>query len=137
MCLQITAVISGSIMYGATAIARVRFSMALATICFHPDSKKFLFPYLQPPASTVYEADKDALSAQFDAAEAILKEIQAETKYMHTALQEQTSKINQTTEEVGSAVRELRDNDVKTRTEIQEIKEEIVSIRELLPKVRF
>lgn len=97
--------------------------------------QKYLMPHLRPPSSTAYEEDRDALTAQFDAAEALLKEIQSETAAVRQAVEEQKVKVDQTTQEVEGVVKEMREGEAKTRDEMREIREEINSIREMLPKV--
>ena len=98
--------------------------------------QKYLLPHLQPPTSTAYEEDRDALEAQFDAAEALLKDIQNETAAVRAAVEEQKEKIDKTTEEVKSVVVEMRDGETKTRDEMREIRDEVTNIREMLPKVK-
>ena len=85
---------------------------------------------------TAYEADKDALTAQFDAAEALLKEIQAETTAVKVAVEEQRSHVERVTEDVEAAVKEMRESEIKTRDEMREIRSEVANIHEMLPKVR-
>ncbi|KAF9481368.1 hypothetical protein BDN70DRAFT_803504 [Pholiota conissans] len=116
--LQITAVVSGAVTYGAVSLF-----------------KKYLFPHLQPPSATAYEEDRDSLTAQFDAAEALLKEIQAEAASVRAAVEEQKERIDQTTEDVKAVVVELRDGESKTRDEMREIRDEVTNIREMLPKM--
>ncbi|KAJ7631008.1 hypothetical protein FB45DRAFT_990856 [Roridomyces roridus] len=114
----ITAVVSGAVTYGAVALF-----------------KKYLLPHLQPPTSTAYEEDRNALTAQFDAAEALLKEIQAESAAVRAAVDAQKEQIDQTTLHVEAMVREVHDGEAKTRDEMREIRDEINSIREMLPKM--
>lgn len=97
--------------------------------------QKYLLPHLQPPTSTVYEEDRDALTAQFDAAEALLKEIQAESAAVRSAVEAQNVKIDSTTANVDAVVVEMRDGETKTRDEMREIRDEVNNIREMLPKV--
>lgn len=92
-------------------------------------------PHLRPPTSTAYEGDRDALTEQFDAAEKLLKEIQADTVAVREAVEEQKLKVEQTTQEVDACVKEMREGEVRTRDEMREIREEVNSIREMLPKV--
>lgn len=94
-------------------------------------------PHLRPPSSTAYEEDRDALTEQFDAAEKLLKEIQAETAAVRQAVEEQKVKVDQTTQEVDACVKEMREGETRTRDEMREIREEINSIREMLPKVSY
>ncbi|KAI9445198.1 peroxisomal membrane anchor protein conserved region-domain-containing protein [Lactarius indigo] len=114
----ITAVVSGSLAYGAVALAR-----------------KYLFPHLQPPSSTAYEEDRDALTAQFDAAEALLKEIRAETSAVKTAVESQQAKVDKATADVEAAVQQMKEGESRARDEMREIREEVNNIREMLPKM--
>ena len=92
-------------------------------------------PHLQPPSATVYEDDRDALTAQFDAAEALLKEIKAETAAVRAAVEEQKERVDKTTEDVEAVVREMRDGEAKTLDDLREIRDEVDNIRDMLPKV--
>lgn len=103
---------------------------------FHvPYHQKYLLPHLQPPDTTAYEQDRDALNAQFDAAELLLKEIQAESAAVRIAVDEQRVTIEKTTKDVQSVVVEMREGEQKTRDEMREIRDEVNNIREMLPKV--
>ncbi|KAF5355873.1 hypothetical protein D9756_003817 [Leucocoprinus leucothites] len=97
--------------------------------------QKYLLPHLQPPTASAYEEDKDALNAQFDAAEALLKEIQNETAAVRVAVEEQKTKIDRTTQDVEAVVNEMRQAESRTRDEMREIKEEVNNVREMLPKM--
>jgi len=92
-------------------------------------------PHLQPPSSTAYEGDRDSLTAQFDAAEALLKDIQSETTAVKMAVESQQQKVENVTADVELAVKEMRDGEVRTRDEMREIREEVNNVREMLPKV--
>jgi len=87
--------------------------------------------------ASAYEEDKDALNAQFDAAEALLKEIQDETAAVRVAVEEQKTKIDQTTQDVEALVNEMRQAESRTQDEIREIREEVNNVREMLPKVKL
>ncbi|KAF8140191.1 hypothetical protein EV363DRAFT_1393103 [Boletus edulis] len=115
---QITAVVSGTVAYGAISLL-----------------KKYLFPHLKPPTATAYEQDRDALTAQFDAAEALLKEIQAETASVRAAVDEQREHVDKASRDVQAVVTEMRQGETKTRDEMREIRDEIENIREMLPKM--
>ncbi|PCH33794.1 hypothetical protein WOLCODRAFT_135327 [Wolfiporia cocos MD-104 SS10] len=114
----ITAVISGSIAYGAVSLF-----------------KKYITPHLQPPSSSAYEADRDAMTAQFDAAEALLKEIQAESAAVRLAVEQQNEKVEAAARDVEEMVKEARESELKTSNEIREIREEVKNVREMLPKM--
>ncbi|KAI6162251.1 hypothetical protein EDD17DRAFT_1886404 [Pisolithus thermaeus] len=114
----ITAVISGTVVYGAVSLF-----------------KKYLAPHLKPPAATAYEQDRDALTAQFDAAEALLREIQDETASVRAAVEEQREKVDKATKDVESVVVEMREGEARARDEMREIRDEVENIREMLPKM--
>ncbi|KAN0100684.1 hypothetical protein V8E55_000668 [Tylopilus felleus] len=114
----ITAVLSGTVAYGAISLF-----------------KKYLLPHLKPPTATAYEQDRDALTAQFDAAEALLKEIQAETAAVRAAVDEQRERVDKASRDVQAVVSEMRQGEMKTRDEMREIRDEIENIREMLPKM--
>lgn len=75
------------------------------------------------------------LTAQFDAAETLLKEIQAESAAVKVAVEKQGAQIEKATVEVDAVAKEMREGEVKTRDEIREVREEVNNIREMLPKV--
>ncbi len=75
------------------------------------------------------------MTAQFDAAEALLKEIQAETAAVRVAVEEQNAKVAKVTEEVENVVKDMREGEAHTRNEMREIREEVNTVREMLPKV--
>ncbi|KAI0778544.1 peroxisomal membrane anchor protein conserved region-domain-containing protein [Trametes elegans] len=114
----ITAVVSGTVAYGAASLFR-----------------KFVSPHLKPPSATAYEEDKDAMAAQFDAAEALLQEIQAETAAVRAAVDEQNDKVAKVTADVENAVKDMREGESRTRDEMREIREEVNTVREMLPKM--
>ncbi|KAI6047575.1 peroxisomal membrane anchor protein conserved region-domain-containing protein [Pisolithus marmoratus] len=114
----ITAVISGTVVYGAVSLF-----------------KTYLAPHLKPPTATAYEQDRDALTAQFDAAEALLREIQDETASVRAAVEEQREKVDKATKDVESVVVEMREGEARTRDEMREIRDEVENIREMLPKM--
>ena len=129
--------VSGSLAYGAFALARVRvlYLMNVLVLIFHLYDQKYLFPHLQPPSSTAYQEDRDALTAQFDAAEALLKEIRSETSAVKVAVENQQEKVDKATADVEAAVQQMREGESSARNEIREIREEVNNIREMIPKV--
>ncbi|KAH9950472.1 hypothetical protein B0H21DRAFT_868888 [Amylocystis lapponica] len=114
----ITAVVSGTVAFGAVSLFQ-----------------KYVMPHLQPPSSTAYEVDRDALAAQFDAAEAALKEIQAETTAVRLAVEEQNGRVEKATQDVQDVVKQMKEGETKTRDEMREIREEVNNVRDMLPKM--
>ncbi|KAH9937113.1 peroxisomal membrane anchor protein conserved region-domain-containing protein [Fomitopsis serialis] len=114
----ITAVVSGGVAYVAASLFR-----------------KFVLPHLQPPSTTAYEADRDALTSQFDSAEALLKEIQAESAAVRLAVEQQNEKVEKATQDVEEVVKEMREGESRARDEMREIRDEVNNVREMLPKM--
>ncbi|KDQ63678.1 hypothetical protein JAAARDRAFT_148270 [Jaapia argillacea MUCL 33604] len=114
----ITAVVSGTVAYGAISLF-----------------KKYMLPHLRPPTSTAYEEDRDALTAQFDAAEALLKEIQAETAAVRVAVEAQQEKVEKATQEIEAVTKEMREGEARAKDEMREIRDEVQTVREMLPKM--
>jgi peroxin-14 len=64
-----------------------------------------------------------------------LKEIQAQTSAVRTAVEEQREKLDKTTTEVDAVVKEMKEGEIKTREELTAIREEVNNVRDMLPKV--
>lgn len=124
--------ISGFVTYGAVSLFKVCRSFTLIALMIH---QKYLLPHLQPPNSTAYEQDRDLLAKQFDEAEALLREIQAETAAVRAAMENQKEQVEKATKEIDELVGEMRKGELKTRDEMREIREEINNIRDMMPKV--
>jgi len=114
----ITVVVSGTIAYGAIALFR-----------------KYLLPHLRPPSSTAYEQDRDDLQAAFDAAEAMLKDIQAETAVVRAGMEETKAEVLKTTDKVNAMVQDIEVAQSKAKDEMREIRDEVQNVREMLPKM--
>ena len=84
---------------------------------------------------TAYETDKEALTAQFDAAEALLKEMQASTADMQSQLETQRVKVDAVVDNLNRAVEEMRGGEQVVREEMQEIRVEMYNMQQMLPKV--
>ncbi len=84
---------------------------------------------------TAYEADKEALTAQFDAAETLLKEMQASTADMHSQLETQRVKVDAVVDNLNQAVEEMRSGEQEVRDEMREIRSEVNNMQQMLPKV--
>ena len=84
---------------------------------------------------TAYEADKETLTAQFDAAEALLKEMQASTADMHSQMETQRVKVDAVVDNLNRAVEEMRGGEQEVRDEMREIRSEVNNMQQMLPKV--
>ncbi|KEP53675.1 putative peroxisomal membrane anchor protein (Pex14) [Rhizoctonia solani 123E] len=114
----IMALVSGGLMYGLTALAR-----------------KYVAPHLQPPSEDAFEATTSQLTAQFDEAAALLKQIQEDTVNARDAVQQQQQAVDSAIEQVKNVMSELRTGEEKSQNEMREIRSEVDAIRDMLPKM--
>jgi peroxin-14 len=75
------------------------------------------------------------LTAQYDAAETLLKEIQAETVAVRAAVDEQSGLVDKAVHNVEDACKEMREGEARTKDEVREIREEVNNIRDMIPTV--
>ncbi|CAE6375506.1 peroxisomal membrane anchor protein (Pex14p) conserved region domain-containing protein [Rhizoctonia solani AG-1 IA] len=114
----IMALVSGGLMYGLAALAR-----------------KYVMPHLQPPSEDAFESATSQLTAQFDEAATLLKQIQDDTVNARTAVQQQQQAIDSAIAQVKNVMSELRTGEEKSQNEIREIRSEVDTIRDMLPKM--
>ncbi|KAJ1311079.1 hypothetical protein OPQ81_009583 [Rhizoctonia solani] len=114
----IMALVSGGLMYGLAALAR-----------------KYVIPHLKPPSEDAFEATTSQLTAQFDEAAALLKQIQEDTINARDAVEQQQQAVNSAIEQVKSVMSELRAGEEKSQNEMREIRSEVDTIRDMLPKM--
>lgn len=91
-------------------------------------------PHLQPPSEDAFQETSSQLTAQFDEAAALLKQIQEETVAAHTAVQQQQQAVDSAITEVKTVMSELRAGEEKSQNEMREIRNEVDNIRDMLPK---
>ncbi|TIA91254.1 hypothetical protein E3P99_01183 [Wallemia hederae] len=114
----IMAVVSGGLAYGIGSLA-----------------KRYLWPHLQPPTSTQYEADLQALNDKYDEAEGMLKELREDTTAIKDSLAGQQDKVNETVVEIERAVDGIKSSEKRTRDEMDGIIREISDIKAQIPKL--
>jgi uncharacterized protein YukE len=115
---QIMAVISGGVLYGLTSLAR-----------------KYLLPHLRPPSSTAFQQTSSDLTAQYDEAARLLSELQTQTEALQAGLEGERERVRVAVEDVEEAVRGVREGEERWREEMREIRGEVESVRELVPRV--
>ncbi|SRR5258708_36704023 len=137
ICCKIMAVVSGGVMYGVMALARVTVASRICNtlnVFLMGHLQKYLFPHLKPPSSSAYEADRDALTAQFDAAASMIKDIQSESAAARTIVDEECQKVDAALEKLQIALDETKEVENKTKAELREIRDEVNNVRDMLPK---
>lgn len=112
------AVVSGGVMYGLSALAR-----------------KYLTPHLKPPSSSAFQETSADLSAQYDAAQAALDELKAETEALTKAAAGERERVSSALDDVEAAARAVRDAESRWRDDMREVRGEVESVRELVPRM--
>src|SRR4051812_13088072 len=120
------AVISGGVMYGMVAMARVSIfhrwrsgqesdePNAGFTI---PSSQKYLLPHLRPPTQTAFEQTSSSLAEQFDEATKLLNELQTQTTTLQSSVEEERSKVDAVVTDVEEAVKAVKEGEERWREE--------------------
>lgn len=98
-------------------------------------ARKYIMPHLQPPSEDAFQETSSQLTAQFDEAAALLKQIQEETVAAHNAVQQQQQAVDSAITEVKTVMSELRAGEEKSQNEMREIRNEVDNIRDMLPKM--
>ncbi|WOO76567.1 Peroxisomal membrane protein PER10 [Vanrija pseudolonga] len=114
----IMAVVSGGVVYGLAALAR-----------------KYLTPHLQPPSSTAFQETSQALTEQYDAAAAALADLKAETEALSKSTEAERARLSAALDEVEEAARAVRDAETRWRDDMREVRGEVESVRELVPRM--
>jgi len=79
------AVVSGGVVYGLTALARVSL-LLLRLLEGQADVQKYLVPHLQPPSTTAFQQTSAEITSQYDEAAKLLQELQEQTTHLQTTL---------------------------------------------------
>ncbi|WWC65032.1 uncharacterized protein I303_107646 [Kwoniella dejecticola CBS 10117] len=116
--LFIMAVISGGVVYGLSVLA-----------------KKYLLPHLQPPSTTSFQDTSSSLTAQYDEASRLLTELTEQTSALQLSIQEDKERVNGVIEEVEDSLKNVKNSEEKWREEMRDIRSEVESVRELVPKL--
>lgn len=81
------------------------------------------------------ERDKQSLTDQFTITSETLEVVKADTKSVKKVIDEQSSKVKESLERLDNTLKDLEIQETKRDTEIKTIREEIDTIRDLIPKV--
>jgi len=97
--------------------------------------QKYLLPHLRPPSTTSFQQTSSALTEQYDEAARLLQELQDQTTKLQTSVEEDRGRVVKVVDEVEEAVRSVREGEEQWREEMREIRGEVESVRELVPRV--
>jgi len=98
-------------------------------------ARKYVVPALQPPTETELVAAREALEARYDEAAKVLESLRDETGQIRERLDRQADEVAKGVDEVREAVREVRERDQKRDEDVKACRDEVETIREMLPRM--
>ncbi|CAO3598761.1 unnamed protein product [Absidia cylindrospora] len=116
--LFIAAVLAGGISYGVWTLA-----------------KRVFGPWFKVPTKKELEEDKEKLDQQFQAVEDSLKEIKTQTNDALDSVSEQSKKVEESLTSLETVLKNLKDGDEQRDEEFKNVKEEVESLKALVPKM--
>ncbi|CAO3611123.1 unnamed protein product [Cunninghamella blakesleeana] len=114
----IAAVVAGGVSYGVWVLA-----------------KRVFGPWFKVPTKKELEEDKEKLDEQFQAVEDSLKEIKSQTNEALNSVSEQSKRVEQSLGSLETVLNDLKDSDQQREEEFKGIKNEVDSLKELVPKM--
>ncbi|CAG8459802.1 1985_t:CDS:2 [Scutellospora calospora] len=114
----IAAVFIGGIGYAIVAIA-----------------KKYIVPLLRVPTADELNRDKQLLTDQFTTASDTLDTVKLDIQLVKKGIEEQSLKVRESLEKLDNMLKNIQDNEIKKEAELRNIKGDIDTIRDLIPKL--
>ncbi|KAK9468971.1 peroxisomal membrane anchor protein conserved region-domain-containing protein [Lipomyces arxii] len=97
-------------------------------------AKRYILPLVLPPTPPALEADKQAIAAEFDRAEQLLQQIQAETLALSEAEQKRVEAVDSAVEELHKVIDDAKKQLDEREREMRQLQSEIETVRTELPK---
>ncbi|CAG8634524.1 1814_t:CDS:2, partial [Racocetra fulgida] len=113
----IAAVLVGGIGYAIVAIA-----------------KKYITPLLTLPTAEELDRDKQLLTDQFTTASETLDTVKLDIQLVKKSIEEQSFKVREALERLDNMLKNLKDHEIKKEAELRNLKEDVDTIRDLIPK---
>jgi len=98
-------------------------------------AKKYLVPLLRTPTANELENDKKALSNQFTTATERLDLVKQDTLVVRQQIEEQSLSVKQSLDTLNAVLEDLKQQEIKRDVEIKSLREEIDTVKDLIPKI--
>jgi len=98
-------------------------------------TQKYLLPHLRPPTTTAFQQTSQSLEDQYDEAQALLTSLTTSTNELKEQLEADRERVGVVVADVEEAVKGVKENEERWREEMREVRGEVESVRELVPKV--
>ncbi|CAG8464123.1 18446_t:CDS:2 [Dentiscutata erythropus] len=98
-------------------------------------TKKYITPLLRLPTADDLERDKQLLTNQFTTASETLDTVKNDIQLVKKSIEEQSSKVRETLESLDKMLKNLKDHEMKKEAELRNLKDDVDTIRELIPKL--
>ncbi|KAK9448835.1 peroxisomal membrane anchor protein conserved region-domain-containing protein [Limtongia smithiae] len=111
----------------ATATAGVSYGLYVL-------AKRYVLPLITPPTPAVLEADKDAITAEFDRTAQLLQQLQADTEALKDAEHQRMQALDSAVEDLHRVLQDAKEQLQSRDTEMRSLQAEIETVRSELPK---
>jgi hypothetical protein len=101
------------------------------------DNQKYLLPHLRPPSTSTFQQTSSSLADQFAEADRLLNDLQASTNKLQETLDTDRERVTAVVEGVEEATKLVKEGEEKWREEMREVRGEVESLRELVPRVNI
>ncbi|KAH8927251.1 hypothetical protein BT69DRAFT_1330595 [Atractiella rhizophila] len=98
-------------------------------------ARKYLLPALQPPSQSELTEAQLALEAKYEEASSLLSTLQTNSDSLRSSLLEQKAAVDRELQEVRELVDSLRGSEAERRETFRSVRNEVESIRELVPRL--
>ncbi|CAG8799440.1 11544_t:CDS:2 [Gigaspora margarita] len=100
-------------------------------------AKKYISPLLRLPTADDLDRDKQLLTDQFTTASETLDTAKHDIQLVKKSIEEQSFKVREALERLDEMLKNLKDHEIKKEAELRNLKDDVDTIRDLIPKVYF
>ncbi|KAK7204597.1 microbody biogenesis protein peroxin 14 [Myxozyma melibiosi] len=97
-------------------------------------AKRYVLPLITPPTPAALEADKEAITAEFDRTDKLIQQIQADTEALKEAEQKRLDALDAAVEELHKVMDEAKSQLSARETEMRQLQTDIETVKTDLPK---
>ncbi|KAF0424053.1 peroxisomal membrane anchor protein conserved region-domain-containing protein [Gigaspora margarita] len=98
-------------------------------------AKKYISPLLRLPTADDLDRDKQLLTDQFTTASETLDTAKHDIQLVKKSIEEQSFKVREALERLDEMLKNLKDHEIKKEAELRNLKDDVDTIRDLIPKL--
>lgn len=93
-----------------------------------------MYPLIAPPTPERLEADKKSIDDQFEKAFALVEQLAKDTETLKAAEQQRTEKLDATLADLETVISDLRSANKRRASEAQRVRDDVVDLKNSIPK---